>query len=298
MPLPSLSVILPNYNHAGYLAAAMDSVLAQSLLPDEIIIIDDASTDKSLEIINDYATRHPRLIRAEVNPHNLGSMATFNKGFSMATGRYVILVSADDLVMPGYFQKALTMAEAYPSAGIIFGKMIVMDGNGLTLCEEGVDGWDAPLFAPPAVFLQEYIDRALPNHSLCGATAYRLEALKEVGLFREGLSSWADTFAARAIALKHGACYVPEPFYRWRYLQHSLSNANAGDPGFYMAIVEKAAALMRSVQFRDRFPQEHVDDWEQRYRYFLIDLHSSEQMKGLSQAKEAIAANLQSRNGH
>ncbi len=75
MSLPTVSVILPNYNHAHYLPQCLNAMLDQSVKPTEIIVIDDASTDNSIEVISDYVRRDPvvKLIQNEKNIGNVPS---------------------------------------------------------------------------------------------------------------------------------------------------------------------------------------------------------------------------------
>jgi len=86
--MSSLSVTLANYNHAQYVAQAIEAIVTQSRPPDEFIIIDDASTDNSFEIISSYASRYP-YIRLERNERNLGAVATGRHLANMAKGDYV-----------------------------------------------------------------------------------------------------------------------------------------------------------------------------------------------------------------
>src|SRR5437763_570789 len=94
---PTLSVVFPNYNDARFLPQQLESMLKQSYQPKEIIIIDDASTDNSIEIINNYIARapHSRLIR---NDRNMGVEHNINRLIDEATGDYLYLGAADDAV--------------------------------------------------------------------------------------------------------------------------------------------------------------------------------------------------------
>jgi len=114
-----VSVVVPCYNYGHYLTDAVGSVLAQGV-PVEIIIVDDCSTDDSTEVATRLAEQHPevRLVR---NEHNLGHIATYNKGLGMVTGEYVVLLSADDMLAPGAFLRALSLFQRYPAVGLVYG---------------------------------------------------------------------------------------------------------------------------------------------------------------------------------
>src|SRR5258708_5173204 len=99
---PMLSVVLPNYNHAQYLSNAIDAISGQSRSPDEIIVIDDASTDDSRDILAQYQTRHPNLI-VLFNEQNFGALSALQRGLRVARGRYIYFAAADDQILPGFF---------------------------------------------------------------------------------------------------------------------------------------------------------------------------------------------------
>src|ERR1043166_952802 len=108
MNRPKLSVIVPNYNHGHYLPVCLQSILDQSWPADEIIVIDDGSTDNSVEVIEGFARRHSN-IRFYRNLENLGVVATINRAFSLVNGEFVFGSAADDHILPGLFEKSLRL---------------------------------------------------------------------------------------------------------------------------------------------------------------------------------------------
>lgn len=95
MLLPAISVVVPLYNHERYIAAALESVLCQSLPAAEIIVIDDGSTDASAAVVERYAERHAN-IRLSRHP-NRGAHSAINAGIGMARGEYVAILNSDDI---------------------------------------------------------------------------------------------------------------------------------------------------------------------------------------------------------
>lgn len=92
--LPAYSVIIPHYNHAAFIRKRLDSILQQTIPPDEIIVLDDASTDNSLEIIRSY---HDERIRLYVNEQNSGStFVQWKKGIALARNEIVWIAESDD----------------------------------------------------------------------------------------------------------------------------------------------------------------------------------------------------------
>jgi glycosyltransferase involved in cell wall biosynthesis len=109
---PQISVLIPVYNAAKYLPACLDSVLSQSMTDFEIVAVDDASTDDSLRILQDYADRDPR-IRIVTHERNKGVLSARLTSIRAASGKYILFLDADDGFLPDIFRKSLDAAEQY-----------------------------------------------------------------------------------------------------------------------------------------------------------------------------------------
>lgn len=96
--IPKVSIIIPTHNREAFIREAIDSVLAQSFADWEIIIIDDASTDKTESIVSEYVTKDSR-IKYYKNEENLGIARTRNKGLKIAKGIYIAPLDSDDIWM-------------------------------------------------------------------------------------------------------------------------------------------------------------------------------------------------------
>ncbi len=133
MKSASLSVVIALYNHADVVPCAIDSVLRQSRPPDEVVVVDDASTDSGVAVIEKIVAANPsvRLIRSEKNQ---GTPLATNCGFEAARGDYVYALSADDLVLPGFFESAMKALERYPQAGVSYGDFLTVT-QGLEILE-------------------------------------------------------------------------------------------------------------------------------------------------------------------
>ena len=94
-----VSIVIPCYNAAPWLPAALDSALAQTHRPLEIIAVDDGSTDATPAILADYAARHPGILRVLTQP-NRGQCAAANAGLAVSNGHYIKFFDADDLLSP------------------------------------------------------------------------------------------------------------------------------------------------------------------------------------------------------
>ena len=267
--MSTLSVAMPNYNHARYLPRAIEGIVNQTRAPDEFLILDDASTDNSLDIIQSYAKKHP-FIRVVKSERNLGVIAAHETLYRQAQGEYLYSAAADDDRFPTFFELAMRLAERHPQAGLVFGKMLIVDESGREVGETEARSWHEPLYASPERFLHEFLDREPPMQAMTGATIFRRSVFEEVGWCRAELGSFADTFAARAVALKHGACYVPEPFYIWHRMGGSFSDKTNRSVERGLDIIARAERLMHSSEFSDRFPCDYVRRWARRQKWQTI----------------------------
>ncbi len=117
---PTVSVVVPCYRYGHYLPGAVRSVLDQTDVDAEVLIVDDASPDDSGEVAEALAAADPR-IRVLRHAENKGHIATYNDGLEAVDGEYVVLLSADDLLPPGSLGRATALMEANPSVGMVYG---------------------------------------------------------------------------------------------------------------------------------------------------------------------------------
>ena len=101
--LKKISVIIPNYNNSNYIIERINSFLNQSYKPHEIIVIDDKSTDNSLDILQDFEKK--KLIKLLINKKNVGGTESVNTGLKIATGEYLYPASMDDINCKDFFKK-------------------------------------------------------------------------------------------------------------------------------------------------------------------------------------------------
>jgi glycosyltransferase involved in cell wall biosynthesis len=114
-----VSVIVPNYNHAPYLEQRIQSILDQSFRDFEIIILDDASTDNSVEVIAKFSD--PRITQVIFNKNNSGStFKQWEKGLSLAQGKYIWIAESDDISSTEFLETTLQIMEEAPQAQISF----------------------------------------------------------------------------------------------------------------------------------------------------------------------------------
>jgi glycosyltransferase involved in cell wall biosynthesis len=115
-----VSVVIPCYNYGRYLPSAVESVLTQTGVDVEVIVVDDCSTDGSQEVARSLAASEPR-VRLLLHDRNLGHIRTYNDGLALVTGDYVVLLSADDLLAPNSLARSTALLENRPDVGLVYG---------------------------------------------------------------------------------------------------------------------------------------------------------------------------------
>lgn len=147
MDAPLVSVCLPVYNGERFLAAAVDSVLAQTHGHFELRVFDDCSTDSSWELLQEI--RDPRLILHR-NTCNLGPEANWNQALAAARGKYIKLFHQDDLLAPQCLERQVRALEEHPQAVLAFSKRQIITPDGRRLMTRG-GPWPEGLVAPESV---------------------------------------------------------------------------------------------------------------------------------------------------
>lgn len=135
---PLVSVIIPNYNHANYLDERIQSVLNQTFQNFEVIILDDKSTDNSLEVINKYKD-DPHISCVVVNEENSGStFKQWHKGFKLAKGDLIWIAESDDKCEKEFLDKLFSFFEKDPQCVLAYTESISFkdDGTILNSCQE------------------------------------------------------------------------------------------------------------------------------------------------------------------
>jgi len=122
-----VTVLMPVYNSARYLREAILSILAQSFGGFELLIMDNASTDASPDIVRSFSDPRIRLV---VNERNIGLAASLNRGIRLARGTYIARMDADDIARPDRLKRQVTFMESHPDVGLCGGDMVkIQDGR-------------------------------------------------------------------------------------------------------------------------------------------------------------------------
>lgn len=130
--MSSIDVIVPCYGYGHFLRECVESVLSQSQVDVRVLIIDDASPDNTAEVANELKKQDAR-VHFTRHKENKGHIATYNEGIEWASANYLLLLSADDYLLPGALSRAAKLMDEYPEVGFTFGSAIELrDGDTFT----------------------------------------------------------------------------------------------------------------------------------------------------------------------
>lgn len=176
---PRVTVVLPTFNAAHWLPGAVESVLAQSFPQFELLVLDNASTDNTADVMLRYDD--PRVIY-QVNDHNIGFAGNVHLGIRLARGDFVLILGADDILLPEFLQAAVAFMDAQPHCSMVHGHAAWIDADGSRTGRTG-SGWQRMTPGPAAIL-------DIFRHGFCLTTmVMRTAAIRASGPFDE---SWLE----------------------------------------------------------------------------------------------------------
>jgi glycosyltransferase involved in cell wall biosynthesis len=200
-----LSVVIPTYNHAKYLPRALTALVTQSVLPAEIIVVNDASTDETPTILAAFARDYP-MVKVITNEQNRRTNESVRTGLARASGKYVFLVASDDYVLPGFVEKMVGTLEAHPQAGVCSAYFSIVHGVTGEI-RQNPSGWStSPRYFTPAEVEKLIGHGSIPGH----ASVLKRSSFDAAGGFLTDLEWHSDWFMSLVVAFREGMCHVPE----------------------------------------------------------------------------------------
>jgi glycosyltransferase involved in cell wall biosynthesis len=230
---PKISVCVPAYNAAAYLPAAIDSVLSQEFSDFELVVSDDCSSDDTPRICAGYSDPRFRAVRSE---ERLRQSGNWNRCLELARGEYVILLHADDELLPGYLERAAAALGANQDAALVSCSVRHIDEDGSPLELQRLFDEDT-IDREEVVLRRLLLDGCVINPA--GVTVRRA-VYDRVGPFTDKIVWGVDWHMWIRIALGSPIAYIAAPLARYREHGHSgttavmASGRNARDESWLM----------------------------------------------------------------
>ena len=241
-----LTVIIPVFNGAEFWTRAIANIERQTVSPEKIIVVDDASTDSTSELARVWQKKHSDNITVLTNAQNRGVIQSILRGYEEVKTEFFVGMSVDDVYFPKYLETQYYALKSHPQAAFGFSDMAVFRENPL-LPHDIRRGWgkEKRYFSPEEVVsgLQLW-----PMNGLC---VFRKEYFDAVHLDEPRLRWHWDWFQNAVMAFRYGVCYVPEVLSAYYVAENTYSGSrlNKIDELYdtYSCILE----LLQSEQYAD-----------------------------------------------
>lgn len=213
MSAPIISVIMPVYNGEKYLREAIDSILNQSYYKFEFIIINDGSTDQTLNILHSYDD--PRILL--INQNNQGVIASLNSGVSQSRGKYIARMDSDDISFPERLEKQFYFLENHPDYHIVGTTFLIIDEKGSV---QGIN----PVLLRDQDLRREILIETIFGH---GTVMMKKEIVQKLGLYRRDVIHVEDYDLWVRFSKVGKVANLQEVLYLWRDHTQSISRLHS-----------------------------------------------------------------------
>ena len=293
-----VSIITPTYNHEKYIGECIESVLNQTYKNWEMIIVDDCSSDKTVEIIKKYAAQDSRIKLIQHN-ENYGPFRlkdTCNEGLNISKGEYIAVLEGDDYWTSDKLEEQVKFLENNPDMILNWGNCIVVNNQGKTISYLKVDPQNQEILNNPVgSILHRFIELEGPIYAQ--SLIIRREALERIGGFQGGknIPSW-DGPTTTALALEGKFSCIDKNFGYWRRHNDSVAYNYSKDmksmrsySEFYIEFLEKNKDKLEILGFHYstneiiKKQNEKIKMLEKRSNcyngYFLLSINDFENAK-------------------
>ncbi len=231
MKKPKITVLMSVYNGQRYLREAVDSILSQTLKDFEFLIINDGSTDKTLEILKSYKDSR---IKIHNNRKNIGLVKSLNKGLKVIKSEYIARQDVDDVSAPERLEKELSFLINHPDYAAVGSFIKVIDKNGKESSKIGKPVTDEAI--------KDFLNTS--NCIAHGSVMIRKSCIFDVGLYDESMRNSEDYELWLRMSEKYKLANIPKYLYSWRYHKGAVSVRNYNEQIHY-GEVAKAKAKRR-----------------------------------------------------
>jgi len=252
----TVAIVLSNYNHDRYLRTSLAGICSQVRPADQILVIDDGSTDDSVAVIESFVARNPG-IEFLRNPTNIGLQASIRRVLPLVKADYLVWAASDDKLLPDFLERSMAVLERHPQAGLCFSELGVIQGD-----SERVEHFaeipairhifslsDLPEYMAPREVVARMQRAYLPISS--NTVVVRRDVLAAIGWYPQDLEWHSDSFAYTVVALRHGACVVGDTLALIRASEGSYSQAGMRDEIRQTQVLRALAVRLRLPEFRD-----------------------------------------------
>lgn len=250
MNMPTISIIIPIYNVAPYIIECLESVYNQSYPNIEVILVNDCSTDESMQIVDDYLiSKQFKEIKIIHHPHNKGLSEARNTGINHAIGDFIFFIDSDDYITSNCIESFVSLALKYRTTNVIFGSATPLPTT-----------WDKICISSNKDFIPEYTDnvswirKSFSKIGFIPVTAWnkliRKEHIVKNNLyFKEGIIYEDQLWNFKLGNSIQSIAFNKEPTYTYRYVPNSIINSAYGIKNMDSEVII-TKELMKYIDYR------------------------------------------------
>lgn len=276
---PLVSVLTLSYNNARYTVESLNSVKSQTYDNIQHIIIDDCSTDNSVELIEQWITDNNHSCTFIKNQKNIGICKSLNKFLSKAEGKYISLISSDDNWLPQKLEKQTEYLESLPEdIGVVYSDTYIINSDSIRSADTGMQ---SRALVEPLEPRDIFKDLLLKNTIPANSTVMRKKCFDVVGFYDESIF-FEDWDMNLRIAKHFKFVFLPGLFTEYRVHANSIQRNNIdrmvnaslsiinkykGINTEYNKIIQKSTALIYSRYFFDSDSKKRIDGLKNALKY-------------------------------
>jgi glycosyltransferase involved in cell wall biosynthesis len=224
--MPLVTIAIPNYNQGCFLDESIASALAQTFKDFEVVVVDNASTDDSREVISRWVEKDARVKPFFHDQHTAIPIDNWNRCLEHAQGRYINFLHADDRLTPTYLEKCLEVYDLRPDLGYVYSEKEIIDGDGVSLGPQMI--YHESGIIPG---LSEARVNLLGWHTVPVQTLMRTECLRSIGGY-----NFTDSLALLLLNLGWDVGYLKEALVQNRKHELSASTRMIRDKSLILSI--------------------------------------------------------------
>jgi glycosyltransferase involved in cell wall biosynthesis len=247
---PAITVLMSVHNGARWLDQAISSVLNQTLIDFEFIIVNDGSTDQSLEIIKRFARSDPRIV--VIDKPNTGLADSLNRGIREARGQWVARVDADDLCEPNRLEEQFNYVKSKPEVVLVGSDFIEIDNNGTAIKRQSYPSNHTNL-----IWNLEHHKRFFPHSS----AFFRLDIAWKVGGYNIRIHRSQDHDFWFRLSSEGKITCLKKPLVRIRKHDNQISNEESGMKQVYYDYAATVCHFLRKKKQVDPSMVMNEDNW-------------------------------------
>lgn len=256
---PKLSIIIPNYNHGALLGGILSDVTAQEYNSYEVVIVDDGSTDNSIQVIESWQSKNSNIVLIK-NEKNRGVIYSLNRAITESRGEYLAFPSADNRIDKCLYSKSIQMLDDNPKAALCFSNPAQFEGETEKIIEADLKIAREPRYFSPEEMIGlgfKRISVGNMSHTIVVRKKTFEECREGVEYFVAELGPYCDFFAWNVLAFRYGACFIPESLAFFRIDKHSYSAKHRDTTKATVALLDTLTSP-KYLDVRDKFKRSAV----------------------------------------